>query len=234
VSRVEALRHGMVADDQIALAQIQGDALRVRRLVDDVDRLTEAQRPGLLVRRREIDLDVIVQTCVTGYADRCRALSIDLTHDVRAARVVGDPERLAQVVDNLLSNALRYTDEGGHIAVSLAGRGDDAVIEVADSGIGIAPAQVGRIFDRFWRSPEARERSSEGSGVGLALLADLVRVHDGRVTVASQPGRGTTFSVFLPLHEPPAAVRRPASAAERWRRRAGDLGGAQPDAPLAG
>jgi two-component system, OmpR family, sensor histidine kinase BaeS len=236
VSRVEALRHGMLDDEQIALAQIQGDALRVRRLVDDVDRLTEAQRPGLLVQRREIDLDVIIETCVAGYADRCRALSIELTDDIAPVRVSGDPGRLAQVVDNLLSNALRYTDPGGHIAVALHARDGEAVIEVADSGIGIAPEQIGRVFDRFWRSPEARERSSEGSGVGLALLADLVRVHDGRVAVASEPGRGTTFSVFLPSRAPAGPVaRRPAAAvASERRRRRGDLAPARTDTPLVG
>ena len=150
--------------------------------------------------------------------------------------MVGDPERLAQVVDNLLSNALRYTDAGGQIEVSLAVRDGEAVVEVADSGIGIEPGQLERIFDRFWRSPEARARTADGSGVGLALVSDLVRVHDGRVAVASEPGRGTRLSVALPLHTDVATLsRRPGGTAvpERWRRR-GDVGAAQPDAPVAG
>jgi two-component system sensor histidine kinase BaeS len=234
-SRVEALRHGLVDDEQVALAQIQGDAHRVRRLVDDVDRFAEAQRPGLLVHKRAIDLDGIVHACVTGYADRFRARSISLTHHVAGARVVGDPERLAQVLDNLLSNALRYTDAGGEVAVTLATRGGEAVVEVSDSGIGIAPEHCDRIFDRFWRSPEARARASEGSGVGLALLSELVRAHDGRVAVASEPGRGTTFSVFLPLGPAPVAVaaRRAAPAVpDRWRRRGEPAGApARADVP---
>ena len=188
------------------------------------------------MRKRPIDLDTIVLACVAGYADRCRALSIELAHDVAPARVVGDPERLAQVVDNLLSNALRYTDAGGQVEVSLAVRDGEAVVEVADSGIGIEPGQLERIFDRFWRSPEARARTADGSGVGLALVSDLVRVHDGRVAVASEPGRGTRLSVALPLHTDVATLsRRPSGTGvpERWRRR-GDVGAAQPDAPVAG
>jgi signal transduction histidine kinase len=222
VARVEAVRHGLVDDQDAALAQIQADAHRVRRLVDDVDRLAEAQRSGLLVRKRPIDLDAIVHACVAGYADRCRALSITLIHRVACTRVVGDPERLAQVLDNLLSNALRYTDPGGRIAVDLAVRGGVAVIEVADSGVGIAPEDLGHVFDRFWRSPEARARAADGSGVGLALVSDLVRAHDGQVTVVSELGRGTTFTVSLPLAETAAAERRPAPAAgaDLWRRRA--------------
>jgi two-component system sensor histidine kinase BaeS len=234
ISRVEALRHGLLDDPEIALAQIQGDACRVRRLVDGVDRLAEAQRPSLLVRRRPIDLHTIVYTCVAGYADRSRALSIELTHDVAPVRVVGDPERLAQVIDNLLSNALRYTDSGGRVAVAVRADGDRAVVEVADSGIGIAPAEVDRVFDRFWRSPAARARATDGSGVGLALVADLVRVHDGRVAVASEPGRGTTFRVVLPACRPDGASAGAGAAASERRRRRGELGAAQPDPRLAG
>jgi two-component system sensor histidine kinase BaeS len=232
VSRLEAVRHGMVDDEQVALAQIERDAHRVRRLVDDVDRLTEAQRPGLLVRKRAIDLDVIVHTCIAGYVDRCRALSIELTSTVRRAAVVGDPERLAQVVDNLLSNALRYTDPGGRIAVALEARGDEVAFTVTDSGIGIAPEHLGLVFDRFWRSPEARERTGDGSGVGLALVSELVDVHDGRVVVDSEPGRGTTVCVLLPMIEPATTpARRPAPVAERWRWRADVAATPRPDVP---
>jgi two-component system sensor histidine kinase BaeS len=226
-ARVEGLRHGFFDDEQAALGQIEGDVHRLHRLVDDVDRLAEAQRPGLLVSKRPIDLDEIVRACVDRYADQCRATSVALSHHVGPARVEGDPERLAQVVDNLLSNALRYTDPGGRIDVCLEVRREEAVIVVSDSGIGIAPEHVERIFDRFWRAPEARARAAEGSGVGLALVAELVGAHDARVAVSSRPGEGSSFSVFLPLSErpaPPAARRRaPASAVAELRRVPGEM-----------
>jgi two-component system sensor histidine kinase BaeS len=245
-ARVEGLREGIVDDEPATLAALDGDVRRLHRLVDDVDRLAEAQRPGLLVSKRPIDLDEIVLGSVARYADRCAACSVVVRERVTRARVEGDPERLAQVVDNLLSNALRYTGEGGRIAVTLEARGADAVIEISDTGIGIAPEHLGRIFDRFWRAPEARAVAAGGSGVGLALVADLVRAHDGRVDVASRPGRGTTFSVRLPLSEHalvPAPVHRraPAAAAARWSapvpefwHRRGEAGaGPRPDAPAA-
>jgi two-component system sensor histidine kinase BaeS len=226
-ARVEALRAGLVDDEPAALAQLDGDVRRLHLLVDDVDRLAEAQRPALLVSKRPIDLDEIVVACVARYADRCAARSVALRERVSRVRVDGDPERLAQVVDNLLSNARRYTADGGRVAVTLAARGDDAVIEVSDTGIGIAPEDVGRIFDRFWRAPEARALVAGGSGVGLALVADLVRAHDGRVEVSSRPGRGTTFSILLPLSERLPAVARvhrrvPAPAAAELRRARGE------------
>jgi two-component system sensor histidine kinase BaeS len=214
VARVETLRIGIADDPSAVLGQIDGDVRRLNRLVDDVDRLAEAQRPALLVRKRPIALDEIVAAGTARYADRCAANAIALTSRVARARVEGDPERLGQVVDNLLSNALRYTDPGGRIAVSLRVAGDEAVVDVTDSGIGIPPEQTARIFDRFWRAPEARARAGQGSGVGLALVADLVAAHDGRVEVESRPGCGSTFSVRLPLAEP-APVPAPAPARRR-------------------
>jgi two-component system sensor histidine kinase BaeS len=207
VARVELVRTGLADDSPAMLGQIDGDVRRLNRLVDDVDRLAEAQRPGLLVRKRPIALDEIVTVCAARYADRCVAQSIALTRRVSGARVEGDPERLGQVVDNLLSNALRYTDPGGRIAVTLRVDGDEAAIDVADSGIGLPPEHLARIFDRFWRAPEARARVGQGSGVGLALVADLVAAHDGRVEVSSRPGCGSTFTVRLPLcARPPGAA----------------------------
>jgi two-component system, OmpR family, sensor histidine kinase BaeS len=211
VARVETLRVGIADDPPAVLGQIDGDVRRLHRLVDDVDRLAEAQRPALLVQKRAVALDEIVAAGTARYADRCAAISIALTSRLARARVEGDPERLGQVVDNLLSNALRYTDPGGTIAVSLRIAGDEAVVDVDDSGMGIPPEHVERIFDRFWRAPEARRRAAQGSGVGLALVADLVAAHDGRVEVASRPGCGSTFSVRLPLAQgPPAATPAPA------------------------
>jgi two-component system sensor histidine kinase BaeS len=240
-ARVEALREGFVDDEEATLRHVDGDLRRLHRLVDDVDRLAEAQRPALLVSKRPTDLGAIVLASAARYADRCAARPVTLSERVARACVEGDPERLAQVVDNLLSNALRYTPAGGHIAVRLSARDGDAVIEVSDTGIGIAPEYVGRIFDRFWRGPEARSLASGGSGVGLALVADLVRAHDGRVDVASAPGDGSTFTVRIPLTDRPvplagAPVRDPAptAAAAPERRRARPVAGEQATAPLAG
>jgi two-component system sensor histidine kinase BaeS len=225
-ARVEALREGLVDDEPAVLQALDRDVRRLHRLVDDVDRLAEAQRPGLLVSKRPIDLEEIVVGCVARYEDRCAAESVALRERIARVRVEGDPERLAQVVDNLLSNALRYTGRGGRIAVTLGARGPDAVIEVSDTGMGIAPEHLERIFDRFWRAPEARVAAAGGSGVGLALVADLVRAHDGRVEVSSRPGRGSVFSVFVPLSERslvPAPVHRRGPAPvlpEAWLARA--------------
>jgi two-component system sensor histidine kinase BaeS len=199
VGRIEALQDGMVADEQTALERTARDARRLNRLVDDVLLLAEAQKPSLLVRKRSVDVQEVASERGSAYADRFADRGITFTCTTAPARVEGDSERLAQIVDNLLSNALRYTDPGGTVSLRLAVRQGEAVLQVTDSGIGIAPEYLGRIFDRFWRDPTARERVAEGSGVGLALVRDLALSHDGRVEVESRPGQGSTFSVHLPI-----------------------------------
>jgi two-component system, OmpR family, sensor histidine kinase BaeS len=208
-TRVDALQEGLVDDERTTFAQLERDARRLRRLVCDVHRLTEAQRPALFLDTGPIALDDLVRDRVAAHADQFRARSIALTHATVPARVVGDPERLAQVLDNLLSNALRYTDPGGRVVVRLDARGGDAAIVVADSGIGIAPEYLARVFDRFWRAPGSRARAAEGSGVGLAVVSELVRAHGGTVDVSSRPGDGTSFRVRLPLADAPADAAAP-------------------------
>jgi two-component system sensor histidine kinase BaeS len=219
VGRLEALQDGVVSDPEAALNRTARDAQRLNRLVDDVLLLAEAQKPGLLVNKRPLRLDELALERAGAHADRFAGHGIDFAFEAAPASVDGDPERLGQIVDNLLSNALRYTDPGGSVRLRLDVRGRDAVLQVADTGIGIAPEHLGRIFDRFWRDPAARDRVADGSGVGLALVRDLVIAHDGRVEAESRPGRGSTFSVIIPLavaaHAEEPLVREPALECER-------------------
>jgi two-component system sensor histidine kinase BaeS len=224
-TRIDALQDGLVDDEHTMFAQLERDARRLRRLVYDVHRLTEAQRPALFIDKSPIALDDLVRDRVAAQAEQFRARSISVTHAVAPARVIGDPERLGQVLDNLLSNALRYTDPGGRVVVSLDAHDGDATIAVADSGIGIAPEYLARVFDRFWRAPGARARAAEGSGVGLALVSELIRAHGGAVEVSSRPGDGSSFWVRLPLADEPAdraapqAELAPGTGAREPRRR---------------
>ena len=199
MGRLEALQDGVVQDEQATIARALRDARRVHRLVDDVVLLSEAQRPSVLVRTQPVGFDEIVSEQTAAHVDDFADRGIELTCSLTPALVDGDPGRLTQIVENLLSNAHRYTDPGGRVDVRLEIRREYAVLQVADTGIGIDPEMQGRVFDRFWRAPEARERVTEGSGVGLALVRDLVLAQEGRVDVQSRPGHGSTFSVSIPL-----------------------------------
>jgi signal transduction histidine kinase len=208
VARIEALQDGVGGDPRLVLARMEGDARRVHRLVDDVELLAAAQRPSLLLERQPIDLADVARAAVDRHDAPFRARSIRLTSHLSWVPVDGDAARLSQVLDNLLSNACRYTDPGGRVDVRVSRRGGMAAIDVADSGIGIAPRHLPHVFDRFWRAATAAERSPEGSGVGLAVVSEIVVAHGGRAEVTSTSDRGSTFTVLLPLssHRAPAAA----------------------------
>jgi two-component system, OmpR family, sensor histidine kinase BaeS len=112
------------------------------------------------------------------------------------APILADPRWLHQVITNLLTNAIKYTPPGGHLTITTAPAGPHATLTVTDTGPGIDPADLPRIFDRFWRSP--RTAHTSGTGLGLAIAAELTHAHGGQLTATSQPGHGTQITLTLP------------------------------------
>ena len=117
--------------------------------------------------------------------------------------VEGDPLRLEQVIVNLLNNAVKYTDAGGHIQVTLRRQGHEALLHVCDDGVGIAPGMLPRIFDLFTQADRSLDRAQGGLGIGLALVHSLVTLHRGRVEAQSTLGEGSEFTIALPLLDSP-------------------------------
>jgi two-component system, OmpR family, phosphate regulon sensor histidine kinase PhoR len=112
--------------------------------------------------------------------------------------VLADRARLVQVIDNLIANAVKFTGEGGQVQVSAATAGREWRIDVQDSGIGVPPDEIGRLFDRFFRASNATAAGRPGSGLGLSIVKEVAELHGGRVEVSSSLGAGTTVSLFLP------------------------------------
>ena len=198
LARVEAAQDG-VLDDAANLAATHDEALRLARLLDDLSALAEAERPGLLLNTEPVDLAAVAGTQTAAFADAFAEKGIELSSSLRPALVDGEPKRLEQVVVNLLSNALRYTDAGGAVKVAVRPESGVALLEVADTGIGIAPEDVPRVFTRFWRGEKSRSRETGGAGIGLPIVRELVHAHGGEVGLESAPGEGTVFRVTLPL-----------------------------------
>jgi two-component system sensor histidine kinase BaeS len=154
-----------------------------------------------------VDLSAVAagpaEALAQGFADK----GIAFTTDLHSAVVAGDRKRLEQVVVNLLTNALRYTDAGGSVNLDVRRVGNDAVLEVADSGVGIPPEDLPHVFTRFWRGEKSRSRATGGAGIGLSIVQELVRAHGGQVSVESAVGKGTVFRVLLPSHgQPPTGA----------------------------
>jgi two-component system sensor histidine kinase BaeS len=211
VSRIEAAQDGVMKDEAANLESMHAEALRLAHLIDDVGQLADAERSALLIARAPVDLADVGARRAAAFEGFFAAKGIAFEQRLEPARLHGDAGRLEQVVDNLLSNALRYTDPGGRVVLGVRSEGTQHVIEVRDTGIGICAEDLPRVFDRFWRSDRSRSRATGGSGVGLAVVRELVRAHHGEVELRSEAGTGTVARVALPaavapLHDPLAAL----------------------------
>ena len=194
--RIEAAQDGLL-DGPKNLASMHGEALRLTRLLDDISRLADAERPGLLLEKQLLDLATVAGGVADSLAPRFAERSIDFVVRLDSVFVLGNSGRLGQITSNLLENALRYTEPGGKVELAVRADADEAVLEVTDTGIGIAPDDLGYIFTRFWRGDRSRSRATGGTGIGLAIVRELVRAHDGRIEVESVQGRGSCFRVSL-------------------------------------
>ncbi|MFE5671272.1 sensor histidine kinase [Agromyces sp. NPDC056523] len=179
------------------LGHITGEVIELSRL-----QASDALRPDVL-----LDVDRVVAAAV----DQNRVVAAAKGVDVRVrakshAEVYGDEALLVVAVHNLVANAIAYSSEGGRVGVGVRVDGDAVEISVADQGIGIATEELDRVFERFYRVDQARSRNTGGSGLGLSIVKHTVQNHGGDVRVWSRPGKGSTFTVRLPLAERPVPV----------------------------
>jgi signal transduction histidine kinase len=199
---VEGLSAGVFEPGPDAWRVLDEQTARLEHLVDDLALLWRAESHDLRLDLRAIDGPSLLAD--TG--ERHRALassgSVELVLGaVPPVAIRADPVRLAQVLDNLVGNALRYTPAGGHVGLGMEPAGKDVVISVRDDGPGLTPDQAARVFERFYRADPSRSRDAGGSGLGLAITRSLVEAMGGSVSVTSEgPGRGTTFTVRLPTN----------------------------------
>jgi len=165
-------------------------------MVDDLQTMAAADAAVLHLTRERHDLADIAGAAADSLARRFETAEVTLDRQLAVAPVLADERWMHQVVTNLLSNALKFTPAGGTVTVRTGQHGRDAVLEVADTGVGIPADELPRIFDRFWRGQAAAQTS--GSGIGLAIAAELVWAHGGTLTAASEPGKGTRLTLTLP------------------------------------
>ncbi len=194
------------AEQTTYLATARRSAERLASLVDELLTLTEAGRTLLGLETERVDPGTLVRETVTAAQPVADARSIELRSEVRGhGAIVGDPKRLAQMLDNLVSNALKFTPDGGRVTVTSAHDGREAVFEVADTGVGISAADRSQLFDPFFRSREATAQAIPGTGLGLTITKAIVDAHRASIEVESAAGRGTTFRVRIPAAPEPAA-----------------------------
>jgi two-component system sensor histidine kinase BaeS len=185
---LEAMADGVRPLDAEHLASVQAEVKHINALVNDLHQLALTDSGALAYKMNPIDLDAQVASAVDSFRDKAAGKKIELSYESAGAAVniEGDEQRLTQLLRNLLENAVRYTDEGGEIRVSLNAHAGEAILEISDSTPGVAPAECEKLFDRLYRVESSRNRGTGGSGLGLSICRNIVAAHGG--TISAEPG----------------------------------------------
>jgi len=192
----EAMVDGVEQPTAARLASLHDEVLRLERLVTDLETLSASEAAFVELDRAPVDLADVARETVSLLSGQAADADVLLTTDLTPAVVDGDRPRLAQILENLITNALKFTPAGGEVAVRVGPADGQAVIEVRDTGRGIPATELAHVFERFWRGNDAG--GTGGRGIGLAVVDELVRAHGGQVSASSHPGHGSAFTVKIP------------------------------------
>jgi signal transduction histidine kinase len=199
------------------LTTMHSNGMRLLKLINDLLDLVRLESGRIEVKREPLEVAGFVKGLASAarqVADDKR-LRLETYVDPALGTVIGDRDKLEKVVLNLVFNALKFTPAGGRVELRAEKRGEELVLIVADSGMGISEQNLPHVFDRFWQADGSSKRKYQGVGIGLALVKELVEIHGGKVGVESQEGKGTTFTVTLPYQEiEPAQLSKPEATPE--------------------
>ncbi|HYF75921.1 MAG TPA: ATP-binding protein, partial [Symbiobacteriaceae bacterium] len=200
-SQFEAIQDGAAEPSVETLLPMHDEVLRLTRLLDDLQVLSLTDAGQLPLSRRPVDPMDLAEQTASAFRAAAAGKGIDFQVDTtgQPPTIDADPDRIKQVLLNLLGNALRHTPPGGAVQLEVSSTATEVCFAVIDTGEGINPADLPHLFDRFYRGDKSRSRSGGGSGLGLAIAKGIAESHGGTVTVASTPGQGSRFTLSLPI-----------------------------------
>ena len=182
------------------LTVVERNSTRLMQLVGDLLFMAQVEAGKLALELDEVDLQQVLAECLEAAKPAADEKDIALVAEVEETpSMLGDRSRIGQLLDNLISNALKFTPRSGRVSVSVSRAGDEAVVEVADTGVGIPAAEQERLFERFFRSSNTANEAIPGTGLGLTIAKTIVERHEGSIEIESDEGAGTTVRVRLPL-----------------------------------
>ncbi len=200
-STVEAMVDGVFEMDEERLATVSAEVQRLSRLVDAILKLSRLENRSTPVKKEVINVGELVDSIVATHEAFVVDSHLSLGYEIEPnVFILGDPDLIRQATANLISNAVRYTPEGGSIMVRVYSSDLMASIQVEDTGIGLTPEEARMVFSRFWRADSGRMRESGGLGIGLSMVKEIVDQHGGWVQVEGRKGEGSRFTIHIPLY----------------------------------
>ena len=198
-SNLEAMIDGIWQPDRERLESLLAETLRISRMVSDIDRLVQAGGADSPIEKKRADIAAMTERILKGFEASAAEKGVKLRFEGGKCEAHVDPDKFSQVIMNLVSNAVKYTNSGGRVKVTAGKDKDNAVLSVEDDGIGIDGRDMPYIFEHLYRTDESRTRDSGGNGIGLSVAKAIVENHGGRIEVKSRPGEGSVFTVKVPL-----------------------------------
>ncbi|MFE1406698.1 sensor histidine kinase [Streptomyces sp. NPDC058770] len=202
---LEAAQDGLAEPDPAFIASLHTEAVQLQHIIDDLQDLAAADAGVLRLHPEPVRIEDVLEQVAAAHQGRAETAGVvlavrDTAADAPVPGLTADPVRLRQAIGNLVSNAVRHTPEGGRVALHayVSEAGDQVVVDVVDTGSGIAAGDLPHVFDRFWRAEKSRNRRTGGSGLGLAIVRKLVEAHGGAVDASSVEGQGSVFTLRLP------------------------------------
>ena len=201
---LESMQEGIIEPTQETIVSLHDEVIRLSRIVQDLLNLGKMESGGFPLRLQPTRLEEVITRVASVFAAETDTRGIRLETNIQGAlpQIQADPDRIAQVLVNLLANAVHHTPDGGKISVSASCGDKDIVVSVTDSGPGIPEEDVPHVFDRFYRTDRARDRATGGTGLGLAITKGIINAHKGFIWVESRAGLGATFAFSLPISAP--------------------------------
>lgn len=198
LSYLEMMTDGIMEPTPERLQNCYHELQRLSGLISDLERLRQMENENLVLNKSDVDLRELAQAVMRNFESQLREKHLDgqITGDTSIVSI--DRGRMQQVITNLVSNAIKYSNDGGTVRIVVEDTNDSGIIHVEDSGIGIPQEDLKRIFERFYRTDQSRNRKTGGAGIGLTIAKTIVHAHKGKISARSLEGKGSRFTVILP------------------------------------